>query len=63
MEEEVLEMLKKGAIQKVVPTEGPFLSKYFLVEKEDTGNHPFKKLQNFIKFIPYKHFKVEDRHC
>ena len=26
MEQEVLEMLEKGAIQKVVPTEGQFLS-------------------------------------
>ena len=48
VEQEVLEMFEKGAIQKVVPTRRQFLSNFFLVEKKDGGNHPatnFKKSQ------------------
>ena len=37
VEQEVLEMLEKGAIQKVVPTQGQFLSNLFLVEKRMEG--------------------------
>ena len=48
VEQEVLEMFEKGAIQKVVPTEGQFLSNLSLLEKKDWGNPPsdeFKKSQ------------------
>ena len=38
VEQEILEMLEKGAIQKVVPTPGQFLSDFYLVEKKDGGN-------------------------
>ena len=34
VEQEVLEMLEKGAIQKVVPTQGQFLRNLFLVKKK-----------------------------
>ena len=34
VEQEVLEMLEKGAIQKVVPTQGQFLNNLFLVKKK-----------------------------
>ena len=40
VEQEVLEMLEKAAIQNVVPTHGQFLSKLSLVEKKDRGNRP-----------------------
>ena len=36
-------MLEKGAIQKVVPTQGQFLSNLSLVVKKDGGNRPVKK--------------------
>ena len=56
-------MLEKGAIQKVVPTRGQFLSNLFLVEKKDGGNRPVINLKNLNKFTPYKHFKMEGLHC
>ena len=37
VEQEVLEMLEKRAIQKVVPTQGQFLSNLFLVKKRMDG--------------------------
>ena len=63
VEQEVLEMLEKGVIQKVVPTQGQFLSNLFLVEKKDGGNRPLINLKNLNKFIPYEHFKMEGLHC
>ena len=63
VEREVLEMLEKGAIQKVIPTQGKFLSNLFLIEKKDRGNRPVKNLKNVNKFIPYEHFKMEGLHC
>ena len=63
VEHEVLDMLEKGAIQKVVPTQGQFLSNLFLVEKKDGGNCPVINLKNLNKFIPYEHFKMEGLHC
>ena len=62
MEQEVLEMLEEGAIQKVVPTQGQFLINLILVEKKDGGNRPIINLKNH-KFIIYEHFKVEFLHC
>ena len=59
VEQEVLEMLKKGAIQKVVPTPRQFLSNLFLVGKRDGRNCPVINSKNPIKFIPCNHFKME----
>ena len=52
VEQEVLEMLEKGAIQKVVPTQGQFLSNLFYEERKDGGNDLKKNLKNLNKFIP-----------
>ena len=53
MEQEVLVMLEKRAIQKVVPKEGQFLSNLFLVEKEDGGHLPVINLKSLNKFSLY----------
>ena len=63
VEQEILEMLEKRAIQKLVRTQGQFLSNLFRVEKNDGGNLPVINLKNLNKFIPYKHFKMEILHC
>ena len=55
--------ITRVAIQKVVPTQGQFLSNLFLVEKKDGGKHPVINLKNLNKFIPYEHFKMEGLHC
>ena len=57
VEQEVLEMLEKGAIQKVTraifepPKQGQFLSHLILVEEKDGGNRPVINLKNLSKFI------------
>ena len=63
VEQEVLKMLEKGVIQKVVLTQGQLLSNLFLVEKKDRGNRPAINLKNLNKFILYEHFKMEGLHC
>ena len=55
--QEVLEMLEKEAIQKVVAKQ--FLNNLFFVEKQDGGNGPVMNLKNLSKFIPYEHCKME----
>ena len=57
VEQEVLEMLEKEAIQKVVAKQ--FLNNLFFVEKQDGGNGPVMNLKNINKFIPYEHCKME----
>ena len=49
---EMLKMLEKDSIQKVVPKQGRFLSNIFLVVKNDGGNFPVINLKNLNKFIP-----------
>ena len=63
VEQEVLKMLEKGVIQKVVLTQGQFLSNLFLVEKKNGGNGPAINLKNLNKFILQEHFKMESLHC
>ena len=63
VKQEVLEMFEKGAIQKIVPTQGQFWSNLFLVAKKDGWNRPVINLKNLRKFVPYKHFKMEALHC
>ena len=42
---EVKEMLKKGAIRKVQPSKGKFVSNLFLVKKMDWGQGPLINLK------------------
>ena len=57
---EVKEMLKKGAIRKVQPSKGEFVSNLFLVKKKDGGQRPVINLKQLNAYIPYCHFKMED---
>ena len=63
VEQEVFEMLQKGAIQNVVPKQGQFLRNLLLVEKKDGGNRPMVNFKNLNKFIPYEHFSLKGLHC
>ena len=56
---EVKEMLKKGAIRKVQPSKGEFVSNLFLVKKKDGGQRPVINLKQLNAYIPYCHFKME----
>ena len=48
-------MLKKGAIRKVQPSKGEFVSNIFLVKKNG-GQRPVKNLKQLNAYIPYCHF-------
>ena len=52
-------MLKKGAIRKVQPSKGEFVSNLFLVKKKDGGQRPVINLKQLNAYIPYCHFKME----
>ena len=56
---EVKEMLKKGAIRKVQPSKGEFVSNLFLVKKKDGGQRPVINLKQLNAYIPYCHFKMK----
>ena len=60
---EMLKLLEKDSIQKVVPKQRRFLSNIFLIVKKDGGNFPMINLKNLNKFIPYKNFKMEVLCC
>ena len=59
IEQEIAEMLQKGAIQVVSPLKGEFISTVFLVKKKDGGNRPVINLKQLNSFVVYQHFKME----
>ena len=52
-------MLKKGAIRKVQPWKGEFVSNLFLVKKKDGGQRPVINLKQLNEYIPCRHFRME----
>ena len=64
IDQEIMEMLDKGAI-KIVEHQFPdqFLSNILLVKKKDGGSCPCINLKVLNKFNPYKHLKMEGLHC
>ena len=59
LDQEVQDMLRKGAIVVSDPKEDQFLSSLFLVKKKDGGNRPVVNLKDLNRNIPYRHFKME----
>ena len=61
---EIQELLQKGAIHLVPPSqETPgFLSSLFLVPKKGGGQRPVVNLKPLNQFLPYEHFKMEGIH-
>ena len=59
MKLEVKEILKKGAIRKVQPSKGGFVSNLFLIKKKDICQKPVINLKQLNAYIPYCHFKME----
>lgn len=54
------ELLEKGAIEETNATLGQFLSNIFLVSKPDGGYRLILNLKNLNEFIDTEHFKLED---
>ena len=59
IDQEISEMLQKGAIQVVSPMNGEFLSSVFLVKQKDGGNRPVINLKELNSYVTYQHFKME----
>ncbi|XP_078243361.1 uncharacterized protein LOC144587247 [Pogona vitticeps] len=60
LEEEILTLLQKGAIQKVSSEDvlDGFYSRYFLVPKKDGGLRPILDLRSLNKFLKPRKFKM-----
>ena len=60
--QEISDMLKKGAIRECQPHRNQFVGTLFLVGKKDGDNCPVINLKKLNKLIPYQHFKMEGLH-
>jgi hypothetical protein len=54
--------LDKGALNKVEPVSGQFLSNIFLVPKWDGKSRPVINLKDLNAYIQYDNFKMEGTH-
>ena len=63
VDQQISELLVKGAIEKPETTQEEFLSNLILLGKNDGGHCPVINLKKLNTFIPYEHFKMEDLHC
>ena len=59
VDQEISELLEKGALQKAETAPEESLNNLFLVGKKDGGNLPVINLKKLNTFIPYEHFKME----
>ena len=62
VQQEIIDMLKKGAIHKVSHVQGEYLSNLFLVDKKGGAHRPVIHLKHLNAFIPYQHFKMDGLH-
>ena len=60
--QEILDMLKKGAISKCQPHSNQFVNTLLLIGKRDRGNQSEINFKKLNKLIPYQHLKMEDLH-
>ena len=63
VDQEISELLEKGAIQEAETAQEEFLSNIFLVGKKNGGDCPVINLKKLNAFIPYEPFKMEGLHC
>ena len=57
VDQEISELLEKGAIQKVKTAQEKFISNIFLVGKNDGGNYAVINLKKLNPFIRCEHSK------
>lgn len=60
LQKEIDRLLSTGAIVPCDPTEGQFLSDYFLAKKPDGSNRFILNLKKLNLFVETEHFKLED---
>lgn len=60
VDQEVLELLQKGAISECNHESGEFISNIFLVQKKGGKFRPVINLKKLNTFIQYHHFKMEN---
>lgn len=60
LKSEINNLILKGAISKVKPCRGQFLSSYFLVDKSNGKKRFILNLKKLNEFIDPPHFKMED---
>ena len=59
VDQEIEQMLRKGAIKVVQQDANPFLNSIFVMPKKESGHHPVINLKNLNHYIPYSHFNME----
>ena len=57
--QDIEQMLKKGAIKVAQQDRSLFLNSIFVVPKKDSGHHPMINLKSLNHYIPYSYFKME----
>lgn len=62
VDDEVTELLRKGAICHAELHPRGFLSNFFLVDKADGGRRPVINLKEFNGWLVFRHFKMERIH-
>jgi hypothetical protein len=63
-DQEIHQLLNKGAISLVSPNSGDgFISNLFVIPKKSGGWRPIINLKRLNSFIRYKHFKMEGLDC
>ena len=60
---EVQELLKKGAMQEVNPSDYAFYTRLFLVPRKQCTYWPVMELSSFNSFVSHVHFQMEGLHC
>jgi len=60
VDNEIIELLQKGAISECKHEDNEFISNIFLVKKKGGKFRPVINLKRLNKFIEYHHFKMEN---
>ena len=57
IDKEILDLLKKGAMEVCLHTPGEFVSNIFMIPKKSGGNRPvidMRALNEFVEYIPFR---------
>ena len=60
IDEEIVDLLKKGALEVCSHTSGEFVSNIFMIPKKSSGNRPVINMRVLNKFVEYIPFIMED---